>query len=1060
MALSRTAKPIHCKCTDSHSTEPEVRQASSLLTTGTGKAAISRQVHAADASPKHDVTTMTKEAGQEDECRQGCTEAMGLTPCGRILICGRPCIEPRGHGGRPNAIWHTCGEHMRRGVNGTLDADSGPTESRSSEPDPCTKNDGTHSTQHGTKQPEGSVEGRPNRGAWPKLALAVCATVSGILNLESAGHLVSFVTVVWKCMALSYRATPERRARRPTGTASQRCSDGSGQDNEAKHRINLKEARDRLWQAAKKLCIYPSENGESDSSEQEEKRLDPVLNNAMVTYDEMCQRHRNRRKEITNEQLACHWDNLPNYRAPANIRKCDPKLNGRLVTKAEMCEGYETRGQTLSDEDAEDRWRELTETDGERAYEEPTGSRKYEWWSRSQLKFPEEAKATDLVKRLRMVFHEHQNKACPPVLMQTRYHWEVEKVLKKAGIPCDMLNAERMNIMTELPWHQVLMGTEKLEETDADPAERVATLYLSLAIEAYLRSQLGALENKTLFYADIVKLAWQANNGLLSDNEAAACLVLGMGRNFAAHTVDRVPEERRVDPMLDYEAVTFDQMRTGLQLRGEGLSEHQLQVHWSELQVLDEQAEQDPVAKDQQKMDPPMQDEGAPRAAPKPAGSDTEEQITPTAPKPSPRSTVAHIMTRLAEQNWDPGPAPRQTLTHSQIREEIRRRWLGAALRKNMEDNLREQGRRMREAQDKLAALQQETDDARSRAHDWLIDHHQAHTDPGAAGRAWSGTRALPTETWVSCVLNQLTIDRDILGSETWRLTQKCQDLQRDNDEFKTELAEARSRVASATDPAALLQVYYSPTHKQLWYSDGIQKSSWMSHSEQTAVAKEYEDVFSRRSITLAVQPRSSPSLTGGVTGGALAAAALSLTGCQQHSAPAGEDIHTANPWLGMGIALVMMLIAASYLGANREGHRSRPTSKRTTCWAWLGIVPNMSNIADATRQDGSSNNAHYPAVPRLGLLPVREAAKGSRAQTPCLKSLMPVESLRKNEEQRAKGQERKRTSEAALHPEEQDAPASWLDGMLSARATVKYVEPTSLLDGVHPQPNDSVRPC
>ena len=135
MALSRTAKPIHCKCTDSHSTEPEVRQASSLLTTGTGKAAISRQVHAADASPKHDVTTMTKEAGQEDECRQGCTEAMGLTPCGRILICGRPCIESRGHGGRPNAIWHTCGEHMRRGVNGTLDADSGPTESASSEPD-------------------------------------------------------------------------------------------------------------------------------------------------------------------------------------------------------------------------------------------------------------------------------------------------------------------------------------------------------------------------------------------------------------------------------------------------------------------------------------------------------------------------------------------------------------------------------------------------------------------------------------------------------------------------------------------------------------------------------------------------------------------------------------------------------------------------------------------------------------------------------------------------------------------------------------------------------------
>ena len=686
--------------------------------------------------------------------------------------------------------------------------------------------------------------------------------------------------------------------------------------------------------------------GNPTAPEQEEKRLDLVLNNAMVTYDEMCQRHRNRRKEITNEQLACHWDNLPNYRAPANIRKCDPKLDGRLVTKAEMCEGYETRGQTLSDEDAEDRWRELTETDGERTYEEPTGPCKYEWWSRSQLQFLEEAEATDLVKRLRMVFHEHQNTACPQVLMQTRYHWEVAKVLKKAGIPCDMLNAERMNIMTELPWHHVLMGTEKLEETDADPAERVATLYLSLAIEGYLRSQLGALGNKTLFYADIIKMAWQRGPGLLSDNEAAACLVLGMGRNFAAHTVDRVPEERRVDPMLDYEAVTCDQMRTGLQLRGEGLSEYQLQVHWSELQVLDEQAEQDSAAKDQQKMDPPMQDEDAPRAAPKPTGSDTEERM----------------------------------------------------------------GKRMREAQDELAALQQETDDARSRAHDWLIGHHQAHTRPGAAGRTQSGTQTLPTETWISCVLNQLTVDRDILGSETWRLTQKCQDLQRDNDRLNMELAEARSRTASTADPAALLQAYYSPTHKQLWYSDGIQKSSWMNYSEQIAVAKEYEDVFSRRSITLPAQPQSSSSMTGG----ALAVAALGLTGCQQHPASAGESIHTTNPWFGMGIALVMMFIAASYLGANHEGHRSRPTSKRATYWAWLGVVANMVNIADATRQDGSGNSAHYPTAPRHGLLPVQEAAKGSRTQTPCLKSLMPVESPRKNEEQRARGQERKRTSQAA----------------------------------------------
>ena len=126
--------------------------------------------------------------------------------------------------------------------------------------------------------------------------------------------------------------------------------------------------------------------------------------------------------------------------------------------------------------------------------------------------------------------------------METRYHWEIAKVFRKAGLPCDMLNSEELNIMQDLPWHRVLLGTEELHDTDADPGERVATLYLSLAIEAHLRSEFGVLKDQTLYFADIVKLARAATPQLLTDHEAAACL-LGMGRNFAAHTIDKVPKE-------------------------------------------------------------------------------------------------------------------------------------------------------------------------------------------------------------------------------------------------------------------------------------------------------------------------------------------------------------------------------------------------------------------------------------------------------------------------------------------------------------------------------------
>ena len=84
------------------------------------------------------------------------------------------------------------------------------------------------------------------------------------------------------------------------------------------------------------------------------------------------------------------------------------------------------------------------------------------------------------------------------------------------------------------------------------------------------------------------------------------------------------------------------------------------------------------------------------------------------------------VASSLPELDWDPGPAPRKVLTPDQLRDEVRRRWLGAAVHKDMSRSLIEQGRCMREAQEELAMLQQEMKEARERAEMWLEGHHQA----------------------------------------------------------------------------------------------------------------------------------------------------------------------------------------------------------------------------------------------------------------------------------------------------------------------------------------------
>ena len=71
---------------------------------------------------------------------------------------------------------------------------------------------------------------------------------------------------------------------------------------------------------------------------------------------------------------------------------------------------------------------------------------------------------------------------------------------------------------------------------------------------------------------------------------------------------------------------------------------------------------------------------------------------------------------------------------------------------------------------------------------------------------------------------------------------------------------------------------------------------------------------------------------------------------------------------------------------------------------------------------------------------------EGNEAPSACLKTLMPVEARLGDGGQRARRQERKRTSEAALQAGRQETPTPWLDEMRSARATVIHVEPPARL--------------
>ena len=81
---------------------------------------------------------------------------------------------------------------------------------------------------------------------------------------------------------------------------------------------------------------------------------------------------------------------------------------------------------------------------------------------------------------------------------------------------------------------------------------------------------------------------------------------------------------------------------------------------------------------------------------------------------PSPRRVTQRAPTRATEaiqtpeMDWDRGQAPRRELTQDQLREKLRRRWLGAAIQQDMSRSLLETSRHMQQAQEELDRLQRE----------------------------------------------------------------------------------------------------------------------------------------------------------------------------------------------------------------------------------------------------------------------------------------------------------------------------------------------------------------
>ena len=91
-----------------------------------------------------------------------------------------------------------------------------------------------------------------------------------------------------------------------------------------------------------------------------EKRRDPMLENAEVTYAQMCSMHQKRGEDLRINQLRDHWDNL---QAITEDNQSETTAGYTKMSFPTMCAMLQYRGQRFSEDQLKEQWRYLRQVE-------------------------------------------------------------------------------------------------------------------------------------------------------------------------------------------------------------------------------------------------------------------------------------------------------------------------------------------------------------------------------------------------------------------------------------------------------------------------------------------------------------------------------------------------------------------------------------------------------------------------------------------------------------------------------------------------------------------------
>jgi len=99
-----------------------------------------------------------------------------------------------------------------------------------------------------------------------------------------------------------------------------------------------------------------------------EKRRDPMLENAEVTYAQMCSMHQERGEDLRINQLRDHWDNL---QAITEDNQSETTAGYTKMSFPTMCAMLQYRGQRFSEDQLKEQWRYLKQVEDDETHEKP-----------------------------------------------------------------------------------------------------------------------------------------------------------------------------------------------------------------------------------------------------------------------------------------------------------------------------------------------------------------------------------------------------------------------------------------------------------------------------------------------------------------------------------------------------------------------------------------------------------------------------------------------------------------------------------------------------------------